>query len=467
VLDPALPNRLYAGTVRVYRSTNGAQKWTAMSPNFIGGNGKITAIGVAPSTRQTLYAASVYRDGLATDLQRTTNNGTTWVSRVSGLPLAIVSDIVVSPSSPMTAYVSVGGFGHGHIFHTTNGGDTWTDISANIPDLAVNGLAADFRTNPPTLFAANDVGVFASDNGGATWQRFGTGLPKVIVSDLYLDPQTHILVAGTYGRGVWSAYADGGPTSPGNDTFANASLIAGTDGIMYESNVAASEETGEPKHAGQTGGRSIWYRWTAPVSGAVTMSTSPSSFDTAIAVYEGSAVESLSLVAANNNISGSNKASRVQFAAVKRRTYSIAIDGVNAASGPLTFYWYAPPPNDLVQNAQVVTGNKGSVIASNIYASAVNGEPSPPDASPSKQTLWYQWTAPAGGTVKLDTSNSYSLFSILGVYTRPTPETLQTVATKPRNTETLAVAVTAGTTYHFQLDTVESASGTLRFDWAL
>jgi hypothetical protein len=185
-------------------------------------------------------------------------------------------------------------------------------------NIAVNALTADFRTVPPTLYAANDVGVFASNDNGANWSRFGTGLPNVIVSDLYLDAQSHILVAGSYGRGVWAAFADGAATPPSNDAFETPSTITGTDGAMYDSSTAATKQTagGEPNHAGKTGGRSIWYSWTSPVTGTVTIDTVGSNFDTLLAVYEGSSLSNLTEIVANDDIDSTHKTSRVQFSAV-------------------------------------------------------------------------------------------------------------------------------------------------------
>ena len=198
-LDPAHPNLLYGGTVRVYRSGNAGQTWTSFSPDFIGGRGRVTALGVPSSNTNALYAASVSRSAQTIDFQRTTDGGATWLSKKTGLPLAFVNEIVVAPKTSTTVYAAMGGFGHGHVYRSTNGGDTWANISGDLPDIAVNALAVDFRTSPPTVFAANDVGVFVSTNGGGSWARFGTGLPNVIVTSLVLDPQSGILVAGTYG----------------------------------------------------------------------------------------------------------------------------------------------------------------------------------------------------------------------------------------------------------------------------
>jgi hypothetical protein len=100
-------------------------------------------------------------------------------------------------------------------------------------------------------------------------------------------------------------------------------------------NVGATKETGEPNHAGNAGGKSLWWTWTAPVSGTVTMTTAGSDFRNALAVYTGSAVSSLTTV--TNNLAGvGTNTSQVSFAALGGTTYQIAVDGFNGASGNVT-----------------------------------------------------------------------------------------------------------------------------------
>src|SRR5439155_178152 len=74
--------------------------------------------------------------------------------------------------------------------------------------------------------------------------------------------------------------------------------------------------------------------------GPVTFDTTGSLFDTALDVYTGSAVNAVTEVASNNDISGSNKQSRVTFNAVQSTTYNIAIDGAGgAATGKYLLNW--------------------------------------------------------------------------------------------------------------------------------
>ena len=104
-------------------------------------------------------------------------------------------------------------------------------------------------------------------------------------------------------------------TSPGppNNMFSDAEAITDESGTRTGENAFATRESGEPHHAGVPGGRSVWYRWTAPATRTATFETDGSDFDTLLAVYLGSRVEELDVVAANDDTGGA-VTSRVRFA---------------------------------------------------------------------------------------------------------------------------------------------------------
>jgi hypothetical protein len=100
------------------------------------------------------------------------------------------------------------------------------------------------------------------------------------------------------------------------------------------SNVNATRESGEPYIAYNRGGRSIWFTWTAPVSGRVSINTHGSSFDTLLGVYTGKLVSSLTRIASNDDDpAGGTLTSAVTFNAIAGQTYRIVVDGYNGASG--------------------------------------------------------------------------------------------------------------------------------------
>jgi hypothetical protein len=118
---------------------------------------------------------------------------------------------------------------------------------------------------------------------------------------------------------------------PPNDDFANRAVFLG-NGNVSGSNTFATREVGEPFHAAQPGGTSIWWTWTAPASAPVRFSTAGSDFDTTLAVYTGSSVSNLQLIASNDD-ENSTGASAVSFNAVVGQAYQIAVDGYDGASG--------------------------------------------------------------------------------------------------------------------------------------
>jgi uncharacterized delta-60 repeat protein len=119
---------------------------------------------------------------------------------------------------------------------------------------------------------------------------------------------------------------------PANDNFATASIIVGPSGTTNGTNIGASREAGEPNITGNAGGESIWYSWTAPANMTVTFNTVGSDFDTLLGVYNGTAVNALTLVGENDNF-GSVLQSSVTFVASAGVTYHIAVDGYNAGGG--------------------------------------------------------------------------------------------------------------------------------------
>lgn len=200
VMDPANPQTLLGGTNRIWRTTNaaGAATWTAISTNTVAGGGTIRAIAVAPTASNTIYSGS------STGRVYVTTNASTWNNRSAGLPSGSISDIVISPTDPGTAYVSIENDSGPRIMRTTNFGVTWANATGNLPaGVRAQALACDWRFNPPDLFIGCGAGVYESRDGGATWVKDGVDLPNVNIGDLAIDTLNNAITAGTYGRGAW------------------------------------------------------------------------------------------------------------------------------------------------------------------------------------------------------------------------------------------------------------------------
>jgi thiol-disulfide isomerase/thioredoxin len=120
---------------------------------------------------------------------------------------------------------------------------------------------------------------------------------------------------------------------PANDMFANATVIAGTNIVVNGNNVEATRESGEPYPAGVWSGGSVWWSWTAPVSGTVTISTAGSSFDTVLGLYAGSSVSALTEVDSNDdeNYGAGISTSKLTALVDAGQTYRIVVAGYGQA----------------------------------------------------------------------------------------------------------------------------------------
>jgi len=171
-----------------------------------------------------------------------------------------------------------------------------------------------------------------------------------------------------------------GQGAPGNDNFANAYPISGTDSppnaIDITSNTLATAENAEPAHAGNPATKSVWFAWTTPAlsSGLYSFSTSGSSFDTVMAIYacpgplSGCTFGNITPVGTNDDTTFYDVTSKVNFRADAGRTYMIAVDGKNGASGTIELSWrrYSRLFRLYLQN---YNGNQSPLVPDTVTAS--------------------------------------------------------------------------------------------------
>ena len=153
---------------------------------------------------------------------------------------------------------------------------------------------------------------------------------------------------------------------PPNDNFVSAQVLSGCSGTVNGSNLGASKEAGEPQHfvdPGQpgSGSRSVWYQWQSPSTGSVTFTTSGSDFDTVLAVYTGSAVNSLTLLGSSDDAFPDHTSS-VTFTATAGTTYRIAVDGYDNNSsggdvGSIVLNWTATNCSNAASSIQLAASS--------------------------------------------------------------------------------------------------------------
>jgi hypothetical protein len=169
-------------------------------------------------------STAMFHSGLATNVGGAAPakflSGDGWhFAAAQGLPQRYITSIWIDRGDPTgkTVYVTLGGYsshwippgavgedttgvGTGHVFVSHDAGESFTDISGDLPDAPADAVIP----VAGKLVAGTDVGAFVSTDGGATWSVLGD-LPAMPVVNFELDPSNaKRIVAATYGRGVWA-----------------------------------------------------------------------------------------------------------------------------------------------------------------------------------------------------------------------------------------------------------------------
>ncbi len=206
VMDPIDPNKLYYGSNRVYRTGNGGNSWSPFSPDLTTAPpgsrlGTITTIGVSPVNTNIIWAGTD-----DSNVWATADDGASWNNVSASLPNRWVTRVIPDPFDANSAYVTFNGLKwrepQPHVFRTTDLGQTWQDVSSNLPDAPVNALAAD-PNRPGYLYLGSDLGAYYSRDYGGTWQYLSPDLPLVSVYDLKVHPTANYLAVGTHGRSIY------------------------------------------------------------------------------------------------------------------------------------------------------------------------------------------------------------------------------------------------------------------------
>ncbi|MFM1767841.1 MAG: hypothetical protein RJA22_370 [Verrucomicrobiota bacterium] len=254
---------------------------------------------------------------------------------------------------------------------------------------------------------------------------------------------------------------------PANDSFTNAFLLEGRTAGGVSHNTNATRELNEPAHwSGTSSARSVWWRWTAPVTAPVVINTDGSSFDTILAIYTGSGLGSLAQVG-NDDDSGAGNNSQVTLSATAGTTYHIAVDGYSSAVGGIQLH-LNPAQNNAFANCLALAGPAGSASGSTRGATREPGEPLHAGVTGSS-SIWFCWTAPFSGSFTFDTLGS-SFDTLLAIYTGSAVGALTPVAADnnggSNGTSRATFTAVSNTAYRIAVDGAGSAIGVVRLNWA-
>ncbi|GAA4716623.1 hypothetical protein GCM10023349_40490 [Nocardioides conyzicola] len=316
-------------------------------------------------------------------------------NNLAATPDPLAPDVALSWTAPTTP--GAGGAVTGYLL-TRSGSDDYVQVPASTTGYTWTGLAfGTGYTFTVTPLNANGPGVARSVTATTSSGTVVPGAPKNFTAAWNPVPQTAVLAwsappsAGSASVQTYALFIDGtlytyydasttalgfaglspgatytfgvaavssvgtGPTATatvtvparaGNDAFGQRVTISGVSGSVTGNNTESSEESGEPAPTATRAGAgkaSVWYSWTAPASGPVTLATTSSTTDrdTTLDVYTGSTVGTLSRVDGNDEPAGGGHLAAVTFNATAGTTYAIGVNGYRTATGvgPFGLTW--------------------------------------------------------------------------------------------------------------------------------
>jgi len=256
---------------------------------------------------------------------------------------------------------------------------------------------------------------------------------------------------------------------PDNDAFANAHVLSGTSGQISGSNIRATEETGEPNHALVSAPiGSVWYSWTAPENGTLQLDTSGSDFDTTLAVYLGTSVNTLTGIGSNDNTPPGLQSS-LFITVVAGETYRVAVDGFANRTGQINLnYSFSPDSNTSLLNDSFINrsilNTNSFVTGSNIGFSGETGEPVHAGVSNPLSSAWWYWTAPVDGEATFSTTGS-DFDTTLAAYQGNTLSELTDIASNDDYLDLrsrITFSARSGETYVIAVDGFNTSEGSIQ-----
>jgi photosystem II stability/assembly factor-like uncharacterized protein len=201
-------NIYYTGTNRIYKHQFAPfGSWSSVSPVITDGTNSryhiVSAIGTSKIDPGYVYAGTS-----DARVWRSLDAGSSWEEVTHDLPNRYVSAVRSSPNRRNALVVTHSGYKMNdyipHIHYSNDNGDTWIDISGDLPQFAINDATILWDHADSVIFVATDGGVYGTLTGGSQWFRMGNNMPIVPVYDIEVDYANNKLIAGTHARSMMS-----------------------------------------------------------------------------------------------------------------------------------------------------------------------------------------------------------------------------------------------------------------------
>ncbi|MEE4115954.1 MAG: hypothetical protein V2I37_07290 [Marinilabiliaceae bacterium] len=221
LLSPHNPDIVYHAMQYVLKSYDKGNTWEYISPDLTYNDpekmGDISYQTISAFDESPLLAGLLYAGTDDGRIWRTRDGGKKWEEiRNGAVPQRWVSRIVASKYDIGTVYMTQTGRRDDdyqvYIWKSSDFGDTWTDISGNVPVGPVNVIRED-PINSNILYLGTDASVYVSKDSGNNWEVLGD-LPFAYVHDLQIHTRDNMIIIATHGRGMWvmdANHVNGGP----------------------------------------------------------------------------------------------------------------------------------------------------------------------------------------------------------------------------------------------------------------
>ena len=225
-VSPNNPDRIYFGSQFLFKSDDMGDNWEIISPDLStndparqnqSSTGGVTVDNSGAEMNTTIYciAESPFDENLiwvGTDdgnVQITKDGGKTWTNVVANIPNLPAKTwcnyIEVSTFDKGTAYAVFDGHYSNdktpYVYKTTDFGKTWKSIATPEIETFARHLKEDY-VNKDILYLGTEMGLYITIDGGKNWIKFTNNMPSVPVHYIALHPKKHDLVLATHGRGI-------------------------------------------------------------------------------------------------------------------------------------------------------------------------------------------------------------------------------------------------------------------------